>query len=226
MAYCPNCNQVVSIVAETSESYEEVRVQTDRYVTHKGMDHLIGHDEGFQPVATSYTVPRCSNCYSELEFPSATSAEMYNAIITEAFDKMKRTRIQQLQETVRRSSVTRQADELTTMAALRRMFSGKGSRSETFIDVIVGFTTLWAGIIGIVLLFFSVTRVVGLIALSVIVCTALLWTIYDNNLQKKTTNENTKFLANQRKDAESELYRLQKLRFTTKDYTRLKSGKI
>jgi len=74
MAYCPKCDAPYPIVTSTTGSSYTVPVTTEKYNS-KGK--YIGYEESETTEFYTITLPRCSNCYSVLEFPNATSKKEF-----------------------------------------------------------------------------------------------------------------------------------------------------
>ena len=74
MAYCPKCEKNYPIVTSTKGSSHSVPVTAERY---NSRGDYIGYEEGETYGVDIETLPRCSNCYSVLEFPNAISKEEF-----------------------------------------------------------------------------------------------------------------------------------------------------
>ena len=72
MAYCPKCKKNYPIVTSIKGSSRRVPTTTERY---NSEGDYIGYEETYGVNVNTETLPRCSNCYSVLEFPNATSKE-------------------------------------------------------------------------------------------------------------------------------------------------------
>jgi len=151
MAYCPECQQIVSIVMNTQGDYSEVRVKSERYVIHEGMDHHVGHDESYQPVVTTSSAPHCSNCFAMLEFPQATTRENLERKEKELIDSAKDKYINQ----IARSREILRTGDIEDSSFFKGRTEGMigGIIMLLIISIIVGLFYVPAGII--VGLFFS-----------------------------------------------------------------------
>jgi len=82
MAWCARCDGNYQITSRVDDDFWALPTSTK---THNLQSAYVGYEAAAVLGADISTVPRCSNCYSEIEFPTATSEKEY-------FD-MKRTRL-------------------------------------------------------------------------------------------------------------------------------------
>lgn len=83
MAYCPHCNKNVTIVT-TTESDQNREINTVNVYSKGDYDsvrHKIGEYENEQVYVTTTTVPRCSLCFREIDYPEVQSKEELDRIL-------------------------------------------------------------------------------------------------------------------------------------------------
>ncbi len=93
MAYCPKCKNNYQIVTSTTGSSYNVPVTTERY---NAKGDYIGYEETETYDIDIDTYPRCSNCYSVLKFPNATTKEEFERIESEVFYSRKNRLLEEL----------------------------------------------------------------------------------------------------------------------------------